>query len=127
MSTPEIPASEVMKLRQETGAPMMDCKRALIDAGGDSEQAKKLLREKGLAQAQKRQVRETTEGLVGYRVTDTRGTMVAVGCETEPVSKNEEFQAFAKRVLDLVEAQATLPHQVDQHSRIDLAAPAPHG
>jgi elongation factor Ts len=58
-----------------------------------------------MAQAAKRAGRATSEGLVGYRLADDRkkGTIVAVGCETEPVSKNEEFQAFAKKVLDVVD------------------------
>jgi elongation factor Ts len=65
-----------------------------------------LLREKGMASAQKRADRATTEGLVGYRLADDhkKGTMVAVGCETEPVSKNDEFQSFAKKVLETVDA-----------------------
>jgi elongation factor Ts len=112
MSATEIPASLVMELRQATGAGMMDCKRALVDTGGDLEAARQLLREQGMAAAEKRQVRETTEGLVGYRLSRDRGTIVAVGCETEPVSNNEEFQAFAKRVLDLVEEQG--PDAVDE-------------
>ena len=86
---------------------MMDCKRALQDTNGDMEAAVVLLREKGMANAAKRAGRATTEGLVGYRLADDhkRGTMVAVGCETEPVSKNEEFQAFGQKALDLVEAE----------------------
>ena len=103
----EISAQLVRELRDQTGAGMMDCKRALQDTNGDVEAAVVLLREKGMANAAKRADRATTEGLVGYRLADdnARGTMVAVGCETEPVSKNEEFQAFARRALDLVEAQ----------------------
>ena len=81
---------------------MMDCKRALEETGGDLEAARTLLREQGMAQAAKRAGRATTEGLVGYRIEGDAGTMVAVGCETEPVSKNEEFQAFAKKVLEAV-------------------------
>jgi elongation factor Ts len=57
-----------------------------------------------MAQAAKRVDRETKEGLVGYRIDNGRGTIVAVGCETEPVSKNDEFQAFAKKVLDTVDS-----------------------
>jgi elongation factor Ts len=85
---------------------MMDCKRALQETNGDMDAAVTLLREKGMAQAQKRAGRETTEGLVGYRLAgdNKKGTMVAVGCETEPVSKNDEFQAFAKKVLEVVDA-----------------------
>jgi elongation factor Ts len=99
----EISADLVRQLREMTGAPMMDCKRALQDGGGDLEAAKQLLRERGMAQASKRAGNETPEGVVLTRVDDTKGTIVAVGSETEPVSKNDEFRAFADRVLDAVE------------------------
>jgi elongation factor Ts len=102
MST-TIPASLVKRLRDETGAGMMDCKQALAETEGDFDAAKRLLREKGVVQALKRQARETTEGKVLARVEVGRGTIVAVGCETEPVANNEEFLAFAQRVLDEVE------------------------
>jgi elongation factor Ts len=82
---------------------MMDVKRALQDADGDLEAAKQLLRERGMAQASKRAGQDTTEGVVLARVDDSKGTLVAVGSESEPVSKNEEFRAFAERVLDAVE------------------------
>ncbi len=99
----EISAELVKTLREMTSAPMMDCKRALQDSGGDLEAAKQLLRERGMASASKRAGQETTEGIVLARVDDSKGTIVAVGSETEPVSKNEEFRAFADRVLDAVE------------------------
>jgi elongation factor Ts len=99
----DIPAKLVMELRGETGAPMMDAKRALQESNGDMEEAKRWLRERGMAQAAKRADRETKEGLVGYRIAGAKGTIVAVGCETEPVSKNDEFQSFAKKVLDTVD------------------------
>ena len=101
----DIPAALVKKLRDETGAPMMDCKRALVEADGDYDAALRLIRERGQAQALKRADRSTSEGLVGYRLAEdgSKAAMVAVGCETEPVSKNEEFQAFAKKVLDIVD------------------------
>jgi elongation factor Ts len=99
-----ISASLVKELREQTGAGMMDCKRALEEAGGDLDAATRLLREKGMAGAAKRADRSTPEGLVGFRIADGKGTMVAVGCETEPVSKNEEFQAFAHKVLETVVA-----------------------
>lgn len=103
----EISAALVKELRDMTGAPMMDTKRALQDTGGDIEAAKTLLRERGMASAEKRSGRATTEGKVGYRIPEDRrrGTMVAVGCETEPVSNNDEFLAFAKKVLEAVEAE----------------------
>jgi elongation factor Ts len=99
----EIPASQVKQLRDETGAGMMDAKRALQEVDGDFDGAKKLLRERGMAEAGKRAGRETTEGIVLARVSEPYGTLVAVGCETEPVSKNEAFLSFAQRVLDHVE------------------------
>ena len=64
----DIPATLVKKLRDETGAPMMDCKRALVEAEGDYDAALRLLRERGQAQALKRADRSTSEGLVGYRL-----------------------------------------------------------
>jgi elongation factor Ts len=99
-----ISASQVKELRDATGAPMMDAKRALEETGGDLEAARTLLREKGMAHAAKRAGRTTSEGLVGYRIEENAGTMVAVGCETDFVSGNDEFQAFAKSVLEAVHA-----------------------
>ena len=118
----EISARLVKQLRDETGAGMMDCKRALQQTGGDLEAAKRLLREQGMAQAGKRAGRETTEGLVGHRVDADHGTMVAVGCETEPVSKNDEFQAFAQKVLELVDAEGVGAEQKLEDERVELVA-----
>ncbi len=98
----EITAGLVKELRDLTGAGMMDCKRALQDSSGDVDAAQKLLREKGLAAAAKRAERATTEGIVLARVDHGTGTLVAVGCETEPVSKNDAFRMFAGDVLDAV-------------------------
>jgi elongation factor Ts len=102
----EISAALVKELRDRTGAPMMDCKRALQETNGDMEAAIRLLREKGIAGAEKRAGNVTPEGKVGYRLTEDakRGTMVAVGCETDFVANNDEFLAFAKKVLEAVEA-----------------------
>jgi elongation factor Ts len=119
-----ISAALVMELRRETGAGMMDCKRALEEAGGDMEAAKRLLRERGMAAAGKRAGRATTEGKVGYRISDDRGrgTMVAVGCETEPVSNNEEFLAYAEKVLDAVEAEGPGAEDRLDAERVELVA-----
>ena len=119
-----ISASQVKELRDQTGAGMMDCKRALEETGGDLEAAKRLLRERGMAQAGKRAGRETTEGLVGHRLAaeGSRGTMVAVGCETEPVARNEEFQAFARKVLETVDAQGVGAEQELEDERVELVA-----
>ena len=85
----EIGAGLVKELRELTGAGMMDCKRALQETDGDLDAARTLLREKGMAQAGKRADRATTEGLVGTIVEGRIGTIVGVGCETEPVSKSD--------------------------------------
>ena len=92
MST-TISASLVKELRDATGAGMMDCKRALEETEGDLEAARTLLRERGMASAGKRAGRETTEGLVGYILDSGVGSIVGVGCETEPVSKSDEFRS----------------------------------
>ena len=117
----EISATLVKQLRDATGAPMMDCKRALQETGGDLEAARTILRERGMAQAQKRVGRETTEGLVGYRVENGTGSMVAVGCETDFVSGNDEFQAFAKSVLEAVHAGGLDAVAKLEDDRVDLA------
>jgi elongation factor Ts len=120
----EISAQLVRELREKTGVGMMDCKNALVETNGDMELAIVLLREKGMASAAKRADRATTEGAVGYILAEdgSKGTMVAVGCETEPVSKSEEFQAYAIKVLRAVheggiDAAASL-----EDERIELSA-----
>ena len=120
----EISAALVKELRDLTGAGMMDCKRALQDTNGDLEAAQKLLRERGMASAAKRAGRETTEGKVGYRVSEDakRGAIVAVGCETEPVSNNAEFLAFAGEVLEAVEREGSGAEEQLDEERQELAA-----
>ena len=122
--TAEISAALVKELRDRTGAGMMDCKRSLQETNGDMEAAIVLLRERGMAQAAKRAGRETTEGKVGYRLAEdgSRGTMVAVGCETEPVSNNEEFLAYAEKVLDLVEQNGVGAESGLEDERVALSA-----
>jgi elongation factor Ts len=117
-----ISAALVKELRDQTGAGMMDCKRALQETSGDLEAARTLLRERGMASAGKRAGRVTAEGKVGYRLADDRkrGTMVAVGCETEPVSNNEEFLAYAKRVLEAVEANGPGAEADLESERVEL-------
>jgi elongation factor Ts len=84
---------------------MMDCKRALEATSGDLEAAVSHLREKGLASAGKKAARETTDGLVGFMVSNGAGSIVGVGSETDFVAKNDEFQAFAERVLRAVHTE----------------------
>ena len=119
----EISAALVKELRERTGTGMMDCKRALQETNGDMEAAIVLLRERGMAQAAKRAGRETTEGKVGYRLAEdgSKGTMVAIGCESEPVSNNEEFLAYAKKVLDAVDAGGLGAEAALEDERVALA------
>ena len=98
----EIKAADVAKLRQMTGAGMMDCKKALVEANGDYERAKEIIREKGKLVAAKRSDRETTEGAV-IALTNgdhTQGILVCLSCETDFVAKNAEFQQLAKQIAD---------------------------
>lgn len=104
MSQVQISAGLVKELRDLTGAGMMAAKRALEETGGDVEAAQRLLREQGMAAAGKKAGRETTEGEVLATVSGNVGSVVAIGCETEPVSKNEEFLSFAEAVLEAVES-----------------------
>jgi elongation factor Ts len=113
----EISAGMVKQLRDATSAGMMDCKRALQNTDGDFDEAVKLLREKGMASAAKRADRETSEGKVGVMVRESVGALTAIGCETEPVSNNDDFLSFAEQVLKTVfeggEASAVEPARVE--------------
>jgi elongation factor Ts len=115
-----ISASLVKELRDQTGAGMMDCKRALEETGGDLEAARVLLRERGMASAGKRAGRETSEGLVGFIVDDTAGSIVGIGCETEPVSKNDAFQEFGIEVLRAVHAEGEQAVERFEDERLEL-------
>ncbi|MGH3077333.1 MAG: translation elongation factor Ts [Gaiellaceae bacterium] len=119
MST-TISAFLVKELRDQTGAGMMDCKRALEETDGDLEAARTLLRERGMASAGKRAGRATTEGLVGYVVEEHRGSIVGIGCETEPVSENDEFQSFGHEVLEAVHAEGPEAVESFEQARLEL-------
>ncbi|MBN8701431.1 MAG: elongation factor Ts [Bacteroidetes bacterium] len=103
MSTVMISAADVNKLRQITGAGMMDCKKALSEANGDFEAAIDFLRKKGQKVAANRSDRDAKEGLVVTKVTadGKRGVLVVVNCETDFVAKNEEFGAFVNTIVDV--------------------------
>ncbi len=109
-----ITAKEVNKLRQMTGAGMMDCKKALVEADGDFEKAIDFLRKKGQKVSASRADRETTEGAVFVKTNEdhTQGVMVALSCETDFVGKNEEFQKLGEQILDV--AFASKPSDVEQ-------------
>ena len=95
-----------MKLRQMTAAGMMDCKKALEEADGDFEKAKEIIREKGKLVAAKRSDRETSEGAVKARIAGNKGILVCLGCETDFVSRNSDFQNLADAVADAAIANA---------------------
>jgi elongation factor Ts len=100
----EISAAAVKDLRDRTGAGMMDCKKALADAGGDLDKAATLLRERGLAKAAKREGRATAEGTVAIALAGPAGALVELGCETDFVARTDEFQRIAQAVAAVAAA-----------------------
>lgn len=95
-----ITAESVRLLREQTGAGMMDCKSALVEALGDMNKAQEVLRKKGLAAAAKRAGRTASEGMIGHYIHPGAkvGVLVEINCETDFVAKNEDFQAMVKDV-----------------------------
>src|SRR3954451_14952667 len=93
-------AADVKKLREQTGAGMLDCKNALVESDGDFDKAVEYLRVKGQKGVAKREGRTTSNGLVAAHVEDGFGTLVEINCETDFVAKGERFQALAQQVLD---------------------------
>jgi elongation factor Ts len=118
MVSSEISASAVKKLRDRTGAGMMDCKRALSEVGGDVDKAVEKLRERGLAKASKRAGRATSEGLVGMALDGASGALVELGCETDFVARTDEFQ---KLVRELAERVASDP-KIDSVDTLSAAS-----
>src|SRR5450631_2527478 len=102
MSTMTISAADVNKLRQQTGAGMMDCKKALMEANGDFEAATDYLRKQGQKVAANRADRQAKEGYVVAKTNsdNTKGYLVALSCETDFVAKNNDFVKFAEEVLN---------------------------
>ena len=96
----EISAKAVKALREQTGAGMMDCKKALEEAGGDLDAATRVLRERGLAKAEKRAGRATSEGAVAMALDGPVGALVELGCETDFVAKTDAFQELAARMAE---------------------------
>ncbi|MDP3612744.1 MAG: translation elongation factor Ts, partial [Rubrivivax sp.] len=109
---PAITASMVAELRAKTDAPMMECKKALTEADGDATRAEEILRVKLGNKAGKAAARVTAEGVVTAAVNGSTGALVEVNCETDFVTKNDSFLAFAKSVADLVA----------EHNPADVAA-----
>ena len=100
----EFTAKDVMKLREQTGAGMMDCKRALVDAEGDMEKAAELLRERGIAKAAKRASKIAAEGIVYALVEGKTGVLVEVNCESDFVATGDKFKALVETVAKQIAA-----------------------
>ncbi|MEN9544805.1 MAG: elongation factor Ts [Pseudomonadota bacterium] len=97
-----ITASMVAELRAKTDAPMMECKKALTEAAGDMVKAEELLRVKLGSKASKAASRVTAEGIVAAHIEGTTGALIEINCETDFVSKNDDFLAFGKKLAELV-------------------------
>ena len=97
-----ITAQMVKELRDKTGAGMMDAKKALVETDGDMEKAMEVLRQKGMASADKKMGRIAAEGVVTSSIQDNCGAMVELNCETDFVAKNEEFKELANGLAELV-------------------------
>lgn len=107
MTTMTITAAEINKLRQMTGAGMMDCKKALTEAEGDFEKAIDELRKKGQKVAANRSDRDAKEGVIIAKTTadNKRGVVISINCETDFVAKNEDFGKFVNNVLEIAVAK----------------------
>jgi elongation factor Ts len=116
-----ITAADVNKLRLQTGAGMMDCKKALTEADGDFEQAVDILRKKGQKVAANRSDRDAKEGLVIAKTTSDgkKGVIIVLNCETDFVAKNEAFGQFANTILDLAIQKA--PKSIDELKALPFA------
>ncbi len=100
----EIKAADVMKLRKMTGAGMMDCKKALIEAEGDYDRAQDIIREKGKLVVSKRADRNASEGVVVTKIVGEKAYILCLACETDFVAQNSEFGASAHAILDIAVA-----------------------
>lgn len=95
----EIKAADVKKLRQKTGAGMVDCKNALVKAEGDGVKAERILKELGLAAAAKRSGRATNQGSVFTRIEAKEAVILEVGCETDFVANNKDFAVLGTHLF----------------------------
>lgn len=127
-----ISAADVKKLRDQTGAGMMDCKAALEEAQGNFEEATTILRKKGLASAAKKAGRATSEGLIGYKVSGdhSSGVLVEVNCETDFVARTDDFQQLIADVLADIEKAGDSANEgwlTDQNGPVQLRVKAAIG
>ena len=114
-----ITAADVNKLRKQTGAGMMDCKKALVEAEGDFEKAIEVLRKKGQKVAAKRGDREASEGLAIAKSEGGKGVVVVLNCETDFVAKNADFNALATTIAEV--ALANTPNSIDELKGLSYA------
>jgi elongation factor Ts len=112
--TKDVSATDVKELRERTGAPIMDCKAALAEAGGDAEKAIEILRVRGQASAAKRSGRATSEGVVTSYIhaTGKVGVLIEVQCETDFVAHSDDFQEFAREVAIHIAGAPSPPFHV---------------
>ena len=110
-----ITAKQVNELRKLTGAGMMDCKKALVEADGDTQKAVEILRKKGQKVTAKRSDREANEGSVFASGNGTTAVLMELNCETDFVARNEDFQALGQQIADKAAAEQPA----------DVAGPAP--
>ena len=117
-----ITADAVKELRERTGAGFMDCKNALVEAGGDIDKAIALLRERGLAAAAKKAGREASEGAISsyIHIGGKVGVLIEVNCETDFVARTDEFQKLVKDLAVQVAGMAPLYVDVDQIPAAEL-------
>lgn len=96
-----VTTADINKLRQQTGAGMMDCKKALEESNGDFEKAIDYLRKKGAKIAANRQDRDAKEGFVTAKIKDNKAILISINCETDFVAKNQDFQSFVEEVANI--------------------------
>ena len=125
----EITVAQIGKLRQQTGAGLMDCKKALTETEGDMEAAIEWLRKKGAATAEKKSTRTTSEGVIALNLSDDgkKGTLVEINCETDFVAKNDKFQEFCNEIataysenpeVDLEEKRTTAVAEIGENIQL---------
>jgi elongation factor Ts len=116
----EITAANVGKLREMTGAGMMDCKKALTEAGGDMDKAVDILRKSGAASAAKKSLRDAREGLIAQFIAPggKAGVLVEVNCETDFVARNDSFRAFCDEVAKKVAANPSVDLETDRQNAV---------
>ena len=116
----DITAAMVQDLREATNVGMMECKRALVEAGGDKDKAIRLLRERGMAIAAKKATRAANQGLIASAGNGKVGALIEINCETDFVAKNESFQKFVKSMAE--KALAMNDNTITETTKTEMAA-----